>query len=69
MLPLFNEDALLPTRIMVVVPVIKVCVLLVHLPCIFVKRVLCIANWTGLVGVFGDGIFTAAGNGISDSEW
>lgn len=25
MLPLFNEDAMLPTRIMVVVPLVKVC--------------------------------------------
>jgi len=35
MLPLFNEDAVLPTRIMVVVPVVKVYVLLLHLLCIF----------------------------------
>lgn len=57
MLPLFNEDAFLPTRIMDVVPVMKVCVLLVQLLCIFVRCVLCIASWTALVGLFGDGIF------------
>ena len=50
MLPLFNEDAVLPTRIMVVVPVMKVYVLFVHLHCIFVRCVLCVANETlGLV--------------------
>jgi hypothetical protein len=64
MLPLFNEDAVLPTRIMVVVPVMKVNVLLVYLLCIFVRCVLCIASETGLVGLFGNGMFTAAGNGI-----
>jgi hypothetical protein len=64
MLPLFNEDAVLPTRIMVVVPVMKVYVLLLHLLYIFVRRVLCVANETGLVGLFGNGMFTAAGNGM-----
>ena len=64
MLPLFNEDAVLPTRIMVVVPVMKVYVLLVQLLCIFVRCVLCVANETVFVGLFGNGMLTAAGNGM-----
>ena len=60
MLPLFNEDAALPTRIMVVVPIMKVCVLLLLRLCIFVRCVVCVANLTGLVGVFEDGIFIPA---------
>jgi hypothetical protein len=57
--PLFNEDAVLPTRIMVVVPVMKV-----NLLYIFVRCVLCVANEAGLVGLFGNGMFTAVGNGM-----
>lgn len=49
MLPLFNEDAVLPTRIMVVVPVVKVYVLLVHLLYFFVRCVLCQRDWVGWV--------------------
>jgi len=64
MSPLFNEDAVLPTRIMVVMPVMKVYVLLVHLLCIFVRCVLCVTNETMLVGLFGNGMFTAAGNDV-----
>jgi hypothetical protein len=36
-LPLFNEDVVLPTRIMIVVPIVKVYVLLLYLLCIFFK--------------------------------
>jgi hypothetical protein len=44
MLPLFKEDAILATRIMVVVPIVKVCVSLVLTICIFVRRVVCFAH-------------------------
>jgi len=50
MLPLFNEDAVLPARIMVVVPVVKVYVLLLHLVYIFfIRRMLCQRDWVSWV--------------------
>lgn len=67
MLPLFNEDAVLPTRIMMVVPVVKVCVWFVVKICVLRSVFFPLPTWTGVVGLFGDGMSTAAGSGCGES--